>query len=88
MGQTLLSGLISSGIVSKDCLWAGDKNPSACSKATEALEHLGVPAGSIRILDRPIRNTDQEIRLIAEELGRVQSNQAIIVTSKSHTRRV
>jgi pyrroline-5-carboxylate reductase len=37
MGQTLLSGLIDSGVISKDRLWAGDKNPSACSKATEAL---------------------------------------------------
>jgi len=54
----------------------------------EVLEHLGVPAGSIRILDRPIRNTDQEIRLIAEELGRTKGDQVIIVTSKYHTRRV
>ena len=54
----------------------------------EVLEHLGVPASSIRILDRPIRNTDQEIRLIAEELGRTKGNQVIIVTSKYHTRRV
>ena len=56
--------------------------------SVEVLEHLGVPASSIRILDRPIRNTDQEIRLIAEELGRTQGNQVIIVTSKFHTRRV
>jgi uncharacterized SAM-binding protein YcdF (DUF218 family) len=56
--------------------------------STEVLEHLGVPAGSIRILDRPIRNTDQEIRLVAEELGRTRNDQVIIVTSKSHTRRV
>jgi len=56
--------------------------------SVEVLEHLGVPASSIRILDRPIRNTDQEIRLIAEELGRTKGNQVIIVTSKYHTRRV
>ena len=54
----------------------------------KVLEHLGVPAGSIRVLDRPIRNTDQEIRLIAEELGRTKGGQVIIVTSKCHTRRV
>jgi hypothetical protein len=28
MGQTLLSGLIDSGVITKDRLWAGDKNPS------------------------------------------------------------
>lgn len=54
----------------------------------EVLEHLGVPAGSIRILDHPVRNTDEEVRLIADELGRVQGDQVIIVTSKYHTRRV
>jgi len=41
MGQTLLSGLINSGVMSKDRLWAGDKNPTACSKVAEALD---VPA--------------------------------------------
>ena len=54
----------------------------------DVLERLGVPAGSIRVLDPPIRNTDEEIRLVAEELGRTKSDQVIIVTSKSHTRRV
>jgi hypothetical protein len=54
----------------------------------EILEHLGVPAGSIRILDRPVRNTDQEIRLIAAELGPDSRDQVIIITSKYHTRRV
>ena len=41
MGQTLIRGLITSGVVAKDRLWAGDKNPSACAKAADALE---VPA--------------------------------------------
>jgi pyrroline-5-carboxylate reductase len=41
MGQTLLSGLLTSRVVSKNQVWAGDKNPSACSKASEALD---VPA--------------------------------------------
>ena len=38
MGQTLIRGLITSGVVSRDRIWAGDKNPSACSKAAEALD--------------------------------------------------
>ena len=41
MGQTLIRGLISGGVISKDRVWAGDKNSSACSKAVEALD---VPA--------------------------------------------
>ncbi|HEY6342068.1 MAG TPA: pyrroline-5-carboxylate reductase [Bryobacteraceae bacterium] len=41
MGQTLIRGLIASGVVAKDRIWAGDKNPDVCSKIVEA---LGVPA--------------------------------------------
>jgi len=41
MGQTLIRGLITSGVVSKDRIWAGDKNTSACEKTVAA---LGVPA--------------------------------------------
>jgi pyrroline-5-carboxylate reductase len=41
MGQTLIRGLITSGVVAKDRVWAGDKNASACVKAAEALD---VPA--------------------------------------------
>jgi pyrroline-5-carboxylate reductase len=41
MGQTLIRGLIASGVVAKDRIWAGDKNPDACSKTLEA---FGVPA--------------------------------------------
>src|SRR5215831_14886677 len=41
MGQTLIRGLVTSGVVEKDRIWAGDKNPSTCSVTTET---LGVPA--------------------------------------------
>jgi pyrroline-5-carboxylate reductase len=41
MGQTLIRGLITSGVVAKDQIWAGDKNTAACAKAAEALD---VPA--------------------------------------------
>jgi pyrroline-5-carboxylate reductase len=41
MGQTLIRGLIRSGVVSRDQIWAGDKNSSTCVKAAEALD---VPA--------------------------------------------
>jgi pyrroline-5-carboxylate reductase len=38
MGRTLIRGLITSGVVSKDRIWAGDKNTSTCEKAAEALD--------------------------------------------------
>lgn len=41
MGQTLIRGLITSGVIGKDRIWAGDKNASACSKTTEGFD---VPA--------------------------------------------
>lgn len=37
MGQTLLKGLLASGLVSRDRVWAGDKNTSTCETASEAL---------------------------------------------------
>lgn len=38
MGQTLIRGLIASGVASKRQIWAGDKNTSACAKAAEVLD--------------------------------------------------
>src|SRR5579863_4380321 len=37
MGQTLLRGLLSGKVVAHDRVWAGDKNPSTCEAASEAL---------------------------------------------------
>ncbi len=52
------------------------------------LEHLGVPPEAIRLLDRSIQNTADEVRLIAGELGRNGADRVILVTSKTHSRRV
>src|SRR5712671_5848509 len=41
MGLTLIRGLITSGVISRERVWAGDKNSSATSKAAET---LGIPA--------------------------------------------
>lgn len=38
MGRTLIRGMLSSGVVAKDRLWAGDKNGSACESAGEQLD--------------------------------------------------
>jgi pyrroline-5-carboxylate reductase len=40
MGQTILRGLLTGGLVSRDRLWAGDKNAAACESAGQA---LGIP---------------------------------------------
>ncbi len=54
----------------------------------EVLEHLGVPPSAVRLLSDPVQNTVDEVRLIAGELGRDRGGRVILVTSKTHTRRV
>jgi uncharacterized SAM-binding protein YcdF (DUF218 family) len=48
----------------------------------------GVPVDAIHILDEPSENTEEEVREISEILRRNNSHNAIVVTSKPHTRRV
>ncbi len=38
MGRTLISGLLSSGLVPRERIWAGDKNGAACEAAAQELE--------------------------------------------------
>jgi uncharacterized SAM-binding protein YcdF (DUF218 family) len=54
---------------------------------TRVLIHEGVPAGAIRILEPPIVNTADEIKVIGSVLAREKDRTAIIVTTKAHTRR-
>jgi uncharacterized SAM-binding protein YcdF (DUF218 family) len=54
----------------------------------QALERLGVKPEAIRLLGDGVRNTVDEMRLIASELGRNGGDRVIIVTSKAHSRRV
>ncbi len=54
---------------------------------TRILIHEGVPQGAIRILDPPIVNTADEIKVIASALSGEQDRSVIIVTTKAHTRR-
>jgi uncharacterized SAM-binding protein YcdF (DUF218 family) len=51
------------------------------------LVHEGVPQGAIRVLEPPIVNTADEIRVIASTLEREKDRTVIVVTSKVHTRR-
>lgn len=54
---------------------------------TRVLIHEGVPAGAIRILEPPIVNTADEIKVIGSALAREKDRTAILVTTKAHTRR-
>jgi pyrroline-5-carboxylate reductase len=44
MGQTLAKGLLASGVIEREQLWAGDKNAATCETARHAL-HVPVETG-------------------------------------------
>jgi uncharacterized SAM-binding protein YcdF (DUF218 family) len=52
------------------------------------LRRAGVPAKAIHVLDQPIVNTAEELDAIGAELTIRGGSKVIIVTNKSHTRRV
>lgn len=54
----------------------------------QVLVRSGVPDSAIRVLDDPVVNTVDEVRLVADELQRRAGDRVILVTSKFHTRRV
>lgn len=52
------------------------------------LIHEGVPPEAIHLLEPPVVNTADEIRVAAAALTRTNGDSLIIVTTKAHTRRV
>jgi uncharacterized SAM-binding protein YcdF (DUF218 family) len=52
------------------------------------LERMGVPPAAIRVLSPGVRNTAEELRLVAREMARTGAARVILVTSKPHSRRV
>jgi len=54
----------------------------------KVLIQLGVPADAIRVLDRPVVNTEQEVLEISDVLRQAGGSKVIVVTTKPHTRRV
>lgn len=48
----------------------------------------GVPAAAIRVLEPPIVNTADEVRVVSAALAHEKDLSVILVTSKPHTRRV
>jgi len=55
---------------------------------TRVLRRVGVPAKAIHVLDSPIVNTDNELEVISAALQKRGGHTVIIVTNRSHTRRV
>jgi uncharacterized SAM-binding protein YcdF (DUF218 family) len=55
---------------------------------TLVLIHEGVPAHAIRVLEPPIVNTADEIKVVASALTPAKGGSVIFVTTKAHTRRV
>lgn len=56
--------------------------------SARVLIHEGVPPGAIHVLETPIVNTADEMRVISQALQPAKDRSVIIVTSKPHTRRV
>ena len=56
--------------------------------SVRVLIHEGVPARAIHVLEPPIVNTADEIRVIRKALEQKKDRSVILVTSKPHTRRV
>ena len=56
--------------------------------SARVLIHEGVPASSIHVLEQPIVNTADEVRVISKALQQQKDRSVILVTSKPHTRRV
>lgn len=56
--------------------------------SARVLIHEGVPATAIHVLEPPILNTADEVKVIRAALDREKDRSVILVTSKPHTRRV
>ena len=60
-----------------------------CRFSSRVLQYCGVPAGAIHLLERASLDTEEEIRFAFDEMRKRQfSGPIIIVTSKTHARRV
>jgi len=55
---------------------------------TLVLIHEGVPPAAIRVLEPPIVNTADEIKVVASAFALTKGEAVIFVTTKAHTRRV
>lgn len=66
----------------------GIRYPSENDYNRQLLRRQDVPAKAIRVLDDPIQNTADELKVVSDTLQGRGGGAVIIVTNKSHTRRV
>ena len=66
----------------------GIRYPSENDFNRQLLRRQGVPAKAIRVLDDPIQNTADELKVVSDTLQDRGGGAVIIVTNQSHTRRV
>lgn len=66
----------------------GISYPSEDDFNIRVLRRAGVPAKAIHVLDSPIVNTAEELDAISSALKSKGGDKVIVVTNKSHTRRV
>ncbi len=66
----------------------GIEAPQGWFYSRQVLERLAVPAEAIRLMDRRVLTTVDEIEAVADELRKQGGRRVILVTSKQHSRRV
>lgn len=62
--------------------------PSEDEFNIRVLRRAGVPAKAIRVFDKPIVNTEEELDEVSAALAAKGGKEIILVTNKAHTRRV
>jgi uncharacterized SAM-binding protein YcdF (DUF218 family) len=66
----------------------GIERPQDHGYSRQVLERSGVPSSAIHVLGPKTVNTADEVRAISSRMDAVGGKRVIVVTSKSHTRRV
>jgi uncharacterized SAM-binding protein YcdF (DUF218 family) len=66
----------------------GIRYPNETDFNRQVFRRQGIPAKAVRVLDDPIENTADELKVIRDTLRDRGEDAVIIVTNKSHTRRV
>ena len=67
---------------------AGVERPPEHFYSAQLLEKTGIPPEAIRLLDRRVQNTAEEVKLLSETLSGEPGACVVLVSSKVHTRRV
>jgi pyrroline-5-carboxylate reductase len=83
MGQTLIKGLLASGLIERERIWAGDKNAATCETARKALEvsvqvdfHARVPTADLILIC--VKPADAAAALASLKSGGLRSDTLLI----------